>query len=253
MYFLITGAIYLGGSGAVIIGGLYWKRGTTAGAWAGMITGGVLAAGGALLRAVWPRVPLFSHLAPDFPINGAWMALIASLSAVVVYVTVSFITYRTDFNMDRLLHRGAFSDAGERPSSGGFLTGWRKRLGITEEFTLGDQVIYFFKIGWTSFWFATFILGTAIALIWPVSDRVWSHWWLFTIVLTIAVGMGTIVWFLWGGLRDLWNMLAILRTERVNVQDDGTVHAPSDAKAVRIARDEDSESSGEPGVPEMKS
>ena len=33
LYFAITGAIFAGGSGAVIIGGLYWKKGTTAGAW----------------------------------------------------------------------------------------------------------------------------------------------------------------------------------------------------------------------------
>ena len=28
MYFALTGAIFLGGAGSVIIGGLYWKRGT---------------------------------------------------------------------------------------------------------------------------------------------------------------------------------------------------------------------------------
>jgi SSS family solute:Na+ symporter len=33
MYFQATGAIFTGGAGAVLIGGLYWKRGTSSGAW----------------------------------------------------------------------------------------------------------------------------------------------------------------------------------------------------------------------------
>jgi SSS family solute:Na+ symporter len=222
MYFLITGAIYLGGSGAVIIGGLYWKRGTTAGAWAGLITGGVLAAGGAFLRAVWPLVPALSRLVANFPLNGAWMALVASISAIFAYVTVSLCTYQADFDLDGLLHRGRFAISNNAPLPVRLLPDWKRRLGITEEFTLGDQVIYFFKIGWTFFWFTTFILGTTVALIWPLSGRTWSHWWLFTIIVTVVVGMGTIVWFLWGGLRDLRRMLAILKTERIDTEDDGT-------------------------------
>ncbi|MFH1571711.1 MAG: hypothetical protein ABIL09_27220 [Gemmatimonadota bacterium] len=42
MFFAVTGAIFLGGAGACIIGGLYWKRGTTRGAWAAMASGSVL-------------------------------------------------------------------------------------------------------------------------------------------------------------------------------------------------------------------
>ena len=29
MFFAVTGAIFLGGAGSVIIGGFYWKKGTT--------------------------------------------------------------------------------------------------------------------------------------------------------------------------------------------------------------------------------
>ncbi|MCX6935665.1 MAG: hypothetical protein NTZ01_05690 [Verrucomicrobia bacterium] len=39
MWWIVTEALYIGGAGAAIIGGLYWKRGTTAGAWAGLLTG----------------------------------------------------------------------------------------------------------------------------------------------------------------------------------------------------------------------
>ena len=42
---------------AVVIGGLYWKSGTTAGAWTAMIVGAVLAVAGIVLtNVVWPHV-----------------------------------------------------------------------------------------------------------------------------------------------------------------------------------------------------
>ena len=43
MFFALTSAIYLGGAGAVIIGGLYWKRGTAEAAWTALILGTVMA------------------------------------------------------------------------------------------------------------------------------------------------------------------------------------------------------------------
>jgi solute:Na+ symporter, SSS family len=225
MYFLITGAIYLGGSGAVIIGGLYWRRGTTEGAWAALIAGGVLAAGGALLRALWPYIPGATGVAATFPINGAWMAFIASLSAIAVYVAVSLLTCRKDFDMDRLLHRGAYALPEEHHVVAGGLAAWKKRLGMTDEFTRGDQIIYFFKMGWTLFWFSAFLIGTVAAIGWGIPNNLWADWWLFTISLSAVVGVGTIIWFLWGGLRDLRSMLITLKAEHVDMADDGMVRS----------------------------
>ena len=37
MFLALTGAIFVGGAGSAIIGGLYWKRGTTAAAWTAMV------------------------------------------------------------------------------------------------------------------------------------------------------------------------------------------------------------------------
>lgn len=50
MFFAVTGAIFLGGAGACIIGGLYWKRGTAGGAWAAMVSGSVLAVGSLVIQ-----------------------------------------------------------------------------------------------------------------------------------------------------------------------------------------------------------
>ena len=52
LFFAITAAIFAGGSGAVIIGGLYWKRGTTEAAWAAMIVGALISVGGVLVKQI---------------------------------------------------------------------------------------------------------------------------------------------------------------------------------------------------------
>ena len=235
MYMLITGAVYLGGAGAVIIGGLYWKRGTTAGAWTAMITGGTLATGGAVLRLVWPRVPALVRHAPQFPLNGAWVALMASLAAIVVYIGVSLMTCRQPFDMDRLLHRGRFALPGEHRAPVAVVRDWRKLIGITQECTRGDRLIYYLKVGWTAFWLAAFVLGTVLGLTIGISNAMWMKWWTFTIVLGATVGAVTIGWFLWGGTRDLRRLLLALRAASRDLHDDGTVPAePDGARAPRV-------------------
>jgi Na+/proline symporter len=53
MYFALTGTIWLGGAGAVIALGLYWKRGTTAGAYTAILTGMVVAVIGFVCQRNW--------------------------------------------------------------------------------------------------------------------------------------------------------------------------------------------------------
>ena len=52
LYFAITGAIFAGGSGAVIIGGLYTRWGKTRGAWGALLTGATINLGGVILKQV---------------------------------------------------------------------------------------------------------------------------------------------------------------------------------------------------------
>ncbi len=87
MFQAITGTIWLGGSGAVIIGGLYWKRGTAAAAYSALIFGAVMGVGGLIVPDVYK-----SHLHRDFPINGQFLYLFAMLGAVSLYYVVSMIT-----------------------------------------------------------------------------------------------------------------------------------------------------------------
>ncbi len=66
MWWAVTEAIYVGGAGIAIIGGLYWKKGTTAGAWAGLLTGSILVTGGIIARQILSQgFPSTEHRSPS--------------------------------------------------------------------------------------------------------------------------------------------------------------------------------------------
>lgn len=246
MYFQITGAIYLGGAGAVILGGLYWRRGSTGGAWAAMITGSVLAVGGIVLRnVIWPQMiphfrlsyPLWEvweFLPEQFPLNGMQMSFVAASAAILAYVVVSLFSKSPLANLEKILHRGPYAVAGEHPGGepGRVPTNaplplkpaktWLERLGIGPEFTRGDRAIYFFKIGWVMFFVVAFVIGTVVNFIIPISDGVWENWWAFTSFLTVLVGTIATIWFIWGGFRDLKDLVVTLKDKRRDNADDGT-------------------------------
>lgn len=239
MYFQITGAIYMGGAGAAILGGLYWKRGTTEGAWAGMITGSVLAVSGVALRnLVWPLLlPGWKAAHPDwawlqtlpdkFPLNGVQMAFGSALAAVLMYVVFSLLSRRPPADMDKILHRGKYAveTAGHHPRGAGqpAVGGFWQRLGVNQDFTRGDKFIYAFKIGWTAFFFAVFLTGTIAGLVVDLPDSLWIKWWAFFVGVSVVAAAVTVVWFLWGGIRDLFDLVRVLRAERIDTRDDGWV------------------------------
>ncbi len=225
MYFLLTGTVYLGGSGAVIIGGLYWRRATSQGAWAAMTTGLAVAVVGISLQAFWPRFPALLALAPAFPINGAWLAMIAYVCSIVAFVAVSLLTSKVPFNLEKMLHRGPYAlpDSRQVGDGRGHRSRWDRMFGITEEFTRGDRIIFRVKVGWTAFWFACFLVGTIGGLVFGISDAVWGRWWLFTVVLGGVVGVVTVVWFLIGGIGDLFELFRRLKQGGEDDGDDGSV------------------------------
>src|SRR5439155_25549476 len=75
----LTGSVFTAGAGAAIIGGLYWRKGTTPAAWAAAISGSACAVGGIIITSFWPEIshaigPAVSHigittLPPRFWIN----------------------------------------------------------------------------------------------------------------------------------------------------------------------------------------
>jgi len=213
LFFAITGAIFTGGSGAVIIGGLYWKRGTTAAAWSALLTGSVVAVGGIIIK----------QLDPEFFINGQQFWGLAMLSSSLVYIAVSLLGGRRAFDMDRMLHRGQYAITEELHVIDEVPVKGLRMLGMGKEFTRGDKFIYIGAYGWTLAWTVVFVIGSYINLTSEVSDAAWMTFWRTFILINIVVSGLVILWFAIGGTRDLKDMLRRLGTMTRDHKDDGFV------------------------------
>ncbi|MEI8386709.1 MAG: sodium:proline symporter [Verrucomicrobiota bacterium] len=217
MWWVVTEALYVGGAGVAIIGGLYWKKGTTAGAWAGLLSGSGLVTGGIIARQIWGE---------GFPLNGAQIAFFGSISACVVYGITSLLTCREDFDMDRMLHRGVYAVESEKKYETKSKTRvtWGKLIGLDEHFTFGDKILAGGLFGWSMIWFVVFVVGTIWNLITPWPITVWSSfWYVVGIGIPIFFAFVTAIWFTWGGIRDMRAFFSRLREERVDALDNGMV------------------------------
>lgn len=209
LFLNISGAIFVGGSGAVIIGGLYWKRGTTAAAWAAMITGALTASLNILLNKI----------IPDFPINGQWGWFLAMVAATIVYIVVSLLTPKPKIILDQMLHRGEYADKVEvKPEDGQPLKGW-KVMGTTKEFTKGDKIIYIVTLGWTAMWVLVFFIGTIYNFfIEKITNPQWMQFWKIYTYIFLAASIIVTIWFTIGGVKNLREMISALRH---NIRDHG--------------------------------
>lgn len=242
VFMTITGSVYVGGAGVAIIGGLYWKRGTVAGAWGGMITGMFLAITGiALQNIIWPFVlpglkgsypscSWLQHLPAKFPINGMVLTALFALTAVSVYVVISLLSKNPHFNMDRMLHRGEYAIKGEHIDvQAEPVKGWRVLFNWGgKEFTKGDRLIYA-----VTFWFnmlgvIAFIVGTIWFVTIGISDKAWSLFWYYKTAVAIIAGCIAVIWLLFGGFKDLFEMFRTLKTAKRDEHDDGRVVLDND-------------------------
>ncbi|MDD2710576.1 MAG: hypothetical protein PHV34_21565 [Verrucomicrobiae bacterium] len=323
MFFAITGAIF-SGAGAAIIGGLYWRKGTTAGAWCAMIAGSGLAVSGMTIQQIpfdhlkiqietppgatavtingkpaeksgdrwtyryaftrkgeWQSCNVVANLPdrsvtntlhyafaekPADPlkedpslkadtgltvqpangtmaaagtgwatrlfirirsINSAIMNFYAMVSAALIYVIVSLLTCKEDFNLDRMLHRGKYAVekiAGDEKAQAPQKWSWGKLIGFDRHFTLGDKLISGSMFFWNMIWFSVFIVGVIWNFISPWPLTWWGTYWSVTSIwCPLIVGVVTTVWFTWGGIRDLRRLFIDLPNVKQNAMDDGTV------------------------------
>ena len=243
MFLAVTGAIFVGGAGAAIIGGLYWKRATVQGAWAGMIVGMTAALGRIVIQhqsadpdhaiegwlqglldtplAILARIGLYVR----HELTGQEMAFVAIASAAVSYVVVSLYTSRAPFDMDRLLNRGAYADPAdttERDLEAERGKTWLERLGFDREFTGTDRWVTLITIAWPLVWTVIFLLGF-LPVFREASEESWLRWWHGWTWFVFGTGALIIVWFTIGGFRDLRELFRRLDRYHSDARDDGSV------------------------------
>ena len=245
MYFAITGAI-VAGMGAAIIGGLYWKRGSTPAAYAAVIAGSVLSVARIILMqprcaeaiaAMPDKGFLFQfihHLNTEVNSQIIWMWIM--LVCIGLYVLLSLLGKGKSFNLERMLHRGRY-DLGkgdhkeERPDAPQSF--WGKLAGFGKEFNRMDRVIGGTMVAYNLVWIVLFVGAAAYNfLVNPIPISWWATFWKYWVYSQVLSGVLMGVWILVGGFRDIRRVFGLLSTMTRDDSDDGRVvhhHLPGEA------------------------
>ncbi|MFM7051027.1 MAG: sodium:solute symporter [Planctomycetota bacterium] len=241
MWSALTASVFVAGAGSVIIGGLYWSRGTTQGAWAAMCTGIGISAFGIMAKdGYWVFERIFGEGAVpawiawihgNSWISGQVLTFAAMASAILAYVSVSLATCFAPFDLDRMLFRGRYrellpeSERDFREDHDTRLPAWMQKLGFTREYSRGDTWITAVTVAWPLAFTVLFVGVTLYAWLFGLEDSWWLAFWEFWTWLIFAAGCVIVVWFTIGGFRDLRRMYAHLERYAADERDDGSVDA----------------------------
>ncbi len=257
LYTIVVSSIWVGGAGSVMLGGLYSRFGTTAGAYASLLTGAAISGGGLLVQRNWADLvyPFLEKIGwaggvgwfletvskpfnpwivwemnpIKFPVNSNEIFFLAMVLSIGMYCLVSYLTCRRPFNLERMLHRGKYSVDGEVKTFEKLTlkTVFKKLIGITPDCTRGDKIIIWGTFIWSfGVSFGIYFLGTIIWNTfspWPTEGWAWR-------LLIISFGFGgvialfSMIWFLIGGIIDIRRMFRDLAARiSINELDNGMV------------------------------
>ena len=254
MFTTIMCALWLGGAGPIMVGGLYTRFGNLTGAWCAIIFGSGTSLIGLILQRTWAKTvypwieaqgwvePLNNFLvtvsapfnpwivwqmdAVKFPINSYEVFFISMVLAVGGYIIGSLVTYKP-YDLDKLLHRGKYSDSESLPPDPWNLrTLWNKLIGITPEYTKGDRII-----AWALFWYSVvyqFVVIFIAVIVWnyfsPWQDKWWDvYFYVVTLLVPGIIGVISTVWFMIGGTIDIRRLFIDLEKRVDNPLDNGQV------------------------------
>ena len=229
MFLALTGAIFIGGAGSAIIGGLYWKRGTTAGAWTAMISGMAISCSGIAAKQLPDTVVSGDGAMFDLVrwmrdgVTGQELTFWSIAISIGCYVVVSLATSRQPFNMDRLLHRGEYALDRETHKSTQ-TTGWLERLGFDSDMTRRDRWVTAITLAWPAVFTIVFFAALiAHASGWEPGAAFWATAWKWYTAVALTIAAIVVTWFTIGGIIDMRAMFKRLAIFHTNAQDDGRI------------------------------
>ena len=200
MYFQITAGIYIAGGGILVIGGLYWSRGTTAGAWAAMAVGCGLSVAGIALQQLWPVL-----YGQDFFLNGAYLFFIAMCAAIAAYVLVSLVTCREPVDLDAMLHRTDPATDAQRKAAA-----WERSIFNFGRFRWGSRATVVLYLTFVAAVVGVFVVGNAARLFVELGDGFWVGFWQVFVAAMFLVAIVMSVVFIAGGIGDIVRLRRLL-------------------------------------------
>ena len=256
LYSTLMCLMWTGGSGPIMLFGLYSRFGNSWGAFASVLSGMFLAFCSIFIRRNWAGVvypwlvkmgwadgigrfletvskPLNPYVVwkmnpVQSPINSYELQMIIMIVTLTMYVVFSALTQKEPFNLDRMLHRGIYNTDGENKtrSKWTFRTVFSKLIGITPEYTTGDRCI-----AWGVFLYSIvykFILAFIGVMIWNYFSPWKIEWWGYYFFITTLLIPGIVAfistfWFGIGGAIDLFRLFRDLEKRVANPLDNGWV------------------------------
>ncbi|MDD3703737.1 MAG: hypothetical protein PHR12_05860, partial [Victivallaceae bacterium] len=162
------------------------------------------------------------------PINSYEFYFMTMLITLFLYCSVSWLTCKKPFNLEKMLHRGKYSDSGESMPriEWSFKTVISKLIGITPEYSRGDRFI-----AWSFFVYSfiyKFLIIFVLVIVWNMFSPWPIEWWghYFFIITLLIPGIMALIstfWFGIGGCIDLFRLFRDLENRIVNPLDDGRV------------------------------
>jgi SSS family solute:Na+ symporter len=218
LYFAITAAIWLGGAGTVIVGGLYTRWGNTTGAYFALIGGCVSASSGMICENYWK-----GWFGKDFYLTGQEVYFWAMLISVILYIAGSLLFSCQKFDLNKILNREINSDDElNSPQTAKKLSlKIIEFFGYTKEFIGFDKYICAFAVSYNGIKFILFIIMTVLAIGVGLSSIGWCTYFKYTFMAEVFLAIAATIWLLLGGIRDLFRFIRDLDHSQIDETDDG--------------------------------